>query len=382
MCDTLALLGGEKGLIFAKNSDRHPGESQIVEYNKAGKHSRITKMTYTEAETSGEAAGTVISRPSWMWGAEMGFNEYGVVAGNEAVFTKRRFHRSGMTGMDLLRLGLEESRTSREMVDVMARYVENYGIDGSNGQYKEEYYDDLYLVADKNEIYVLGTFGKTCLYEKRSDMASISNVPFEFGTSGAGSNFNPRIRKIYTYLGSGRSRLSKSSEFLSQSGKNKDVEAFMSFMRSHEADPFSPARCTNADICMHSRGFTRPFQTANSMIFTIQAGRMESWITFSPNPCMSLYKPVIISNGEAVGINYGESYWKQSEAIHQSLSGISPKSYRRIGDILNGYQGDIIRLWRQSDHSNMEKTLEEIGKIDSYAIQFEKTMADNIENYR
>ncbi len=49
----------------------------------------------------------MLSKPSWMWGAEMGANEHGVVVGNEAVWTTLNDpytdSQERLLGMDLLR---------------------------------------------------------------------------------------------------------------------------------------------------------------------------------------------------------------------------------------------------------------------------------------
>ena len=48
----------------------------------------------------------ILSKPSWMWGAEMGANEHGVCIGNEAVWTKaldENDKTEKLLGMDLVR---------------------------------------------------------------------------------------------------------------------------------------------------------------------------------------------------------------------------------------------------------------------------------------
>lgn len=53
-----------------------------------------------------ETHAVILSRPSWLWGAEMGANEHGVCIGNEAVWTKEPVGKGeALLGMDLLRWG-------------------------------------------------------------------------------------------------------------------------------------------------------------------------------------------------------------------------------------------------------------------------------------
>lgn len=93
-------------VIFAKNSDRPRDEVQEVVFIPAGTHNPGSRLqcTYIEVEQVWKTHAVILSRPSWLWGAEMGANELGVCIGNEAVWTKEPVGEGeALLGMDLLR---------------------------------------------------------------------------------------------------------------------------------------------------------------------------------------------------------------------------------------------------------------------------------------
>ena len=119
MCDTLGLISGSFAL-FGKNSDRSPNEAQITEYYPARIHDEEeVACTYRLIPEVRETLGVLLSRPTWMWGAEIGVNEAGVAIGNEAVFTKGKYGDPSLTGMDLLRLALERGESAESAVNVI-----------------------------------------------------------------------------------------------------------------------------------------------------------------------------------------------------------------------------------------------------------------------
>ena len=64
------------------------------------------QCTYIEVEQVEHTHAVILSKPSWMWGAEMGANEHGVCVGNEAVWTKLlddSDQEERLLGMDMVR---------------------------------------------------------------------------------------------------------------------------------------------------------------------------------------------------------------------------------------------------------------------------------------
>lgn len=64
------------------------------------------QCTYIMVEQVEATQAVILSKPAWMWGAEMGANASGVVIGNEAVWTRMNDLSDcdeKLLGMDLVR---------------------------------------------------------------------------------------------------------------------------------------------------------------------------------------------------------------------------------------------------------------------------------------
>ncbi len=137
MCDTVVVVR-EGEVLFGKNSDRDPNEAQLLDWQPARSHPAGTALrcTWITIPQVRQTHAVLLSRPYWMWGAEMGANEHGVVVGNEAVFTRAPTQAAGLLGMDLVRLSLERATTAERAVDVLRGLLAAHGQGGRAG------YDD------------------------------------------------------------------------------------------------------------------------------------------------------------------------------------------------------------------------------------------------
>lgn len=179
-CDSLVALAGATdsgATIFAKNSDRPAWECQPLCDVPRVEHGgdAWVQCTYIRVRQARVTYRVIGSRPYWGWGFEHGVNEHGVAIGNHTVFTKEPVAPSGLTGMDLVRLGLERAQTASEAVQVMAELLATYGQGGSGFADKDWPYHNSFLVADAREAYVWETSGAHWALRRVRDVASVSN---------------------------------------------------------------------------------------------------------------------------------------------------------------------------------------------------------------
>lgn len=341
MCDSIGIRLKDRA-FFAKNSDRSPNEPQVIEFWPAANNTENKlKATYIEIDQVPKTHAMLLSRPVWSWGAEMGVNDCGVCIGNEAVFTKGAYGKSGLTGMDLVRLGLERSDSSKAALDAIIHLLEEYGQGGNCGYDHKFYYDNSFLIMDKNELYVLDTSNKEWAY-KKSDRASISNR-LSIGTDGTAyssdrtCDFKKRhLEPLYSYFSKSKDRQSLTQACLSDS---KTARELMGVLRTHadkNANMF--AKSSVGSVCMHAGGLVGD-HTTSSMV--VELGDITKiWVTGSSTPCISLFKPYAFGNEPVPPVFAGENpgakeYWNEHERFHRSLIGKAlPVEYYRQRDAL------------------------------------------------
>lgn len=351
MCDTLVALPaatGDGSTILAKNSDREPNEAQAITYVAGQQHpaGSTLQCTYIAIPQARETHAVLLSRPFWMWGAEMGANEHGVVIGNEAVFAKARVPRSGLTGMDLLRLGLERGHTADEALDVITGLLEAHGQGGSGGYQHPFYYHNSFIIADPRSAWVLETVDRQWVARRVTDVASISNgltigADFdrasahligyatengwrrdrgEFNFTATYSDFLRtrfsacRIRQPYTIGG------------LAAAQGRITVPHMMALLRGHAAG-YRPAAGSNADICMHyAGGPVRGSQTTGSLVAHLRPNAAPTyWLTGTSAPCLGIFKPFCLGElpgalGPEPAAHYDPAaLWWQGERLHRAV---------------------------------------------------------------
>lgn len=139
MCDTAVALPSvtkDKKIYFAKNSDRDPNESHYLEIIPWATHPEkaMVECTHFSIPHVRQTHAVLLAKLFWIWGAEMGVNEYGVAIGNEAIFSKIPAEKEpGLIGMDFLRLALERSDSSEQALHVIIELLEKYGQSGNCG---------------------------------------------------------------------------------------------------------------------------------------------------------------------------------------------------------------------------------------------------------
>jgi secernin len=180
VCDLLCALQPATGgpTLFAKNSDRPPGEAQPLEWLPPRTDQGPIRATHVEVDPApGGTLGVLGSRPAWGWGLEHGVNEAGVAVGNATIYTTLdpRTLPPALTGMDIVRLALERSPDTAAAVDEIVRLVEQVGQGGTCYEDRDHPYFSSFLVADPTRAVVIETSGGLWAAEEVERSRATSN---------------------------------------------------------------------------------------------------------------------------------------------------------------------------------------------------------------
>jgi secernin len=302
MCDTFvalsdATLSGD--VIFGKNSDRPAGEIQDVVTIPALTHSAdaLLECTYLTIPQAPQTLAVILSKPRWMWGAEMGVNQCGVAIGNEAVWTIEPYRTTGLLGMDLVRLGLERGKTALDALKIIIQFLEEYGQGGNCAENFVMNYHNSFLIADRAEAWVLETAGKYWIAERVTwGTRSISN---NLSIRNAGTIRHPELipsameqgfctsqddfdfAKIFAEVDvedcpSPDSREGRVLQLCQLNQGKFTQETAQNILRDHRGN-----------VCMHGT-----FVSAGSQISSLSPVGDEHWFIEQPFPCQQAYKKI------------------------------------------------------------------------------------------
>ena len=320
MCDTLvAIVPGR--VLFAKNSDRDPNEAQHLTWHPAREHPRGARLRCTHV-TIAQAPHThavLLARPFWLWGAEMGANAHGVVIGNEAVFTDAPAEPHGLTGMDLVRLGLERGGTAREAVDVIAALIEAHGQGGGCGHEHPGFtYQASFLVADAAGGFVVESVGRRVEVATIAGAATISNAL----TLPVLRGHRDRLRSAVAAADA------RQACTLAAARAARGVGDLWAALRDHRG-PRPAYHLLNGGMaapCMHAGGAVASSQTAGSWVAELTSTGARHWVTATAAPCLSLWKPVAVDAPLDLGPPPRDradatSLWWKHERLHRRIVG-------------------------------------------------------------
>ncbi len=155
MVVALARATADGATLFGHNSNRPPGEAASLVLTPGREHSpgetvRATQLSLPQARHTWAVLG---GRAGAAWGYVHGVNEKGVAIGCTALDTRLGGEEQGLTGPDLVRLGLERSATACQAMEAITDLIGRHG-QGQAGC------DSALLISDVREAYVLEATGR------------------------------------------------------------------------------------------------------------------------------------------------------------------------------------------------------------------------------
>jgi secernin len=362
-------------MVFAKNSDRPPGEIQLAApFGRRGSAGCTLRTQYLSIGDHGAHA-ALLSCPTWLWGAEHGVNEYGVAIGNERVRTTHDAARAapGLIGMDLVRLGLERARSAEEAMGVMTELLTTHGQGGVADAAHGQAYDSSFLIADPGNAFLLDTAGRhyaATLFPAGTAISNRLSTRRQWTTASPGFEAGGDFDEFRDHDEDTRYadvRLAASRRFLDD---HRDggltPAATAAHLRDHGQGPWGalgasgpadpPPASVHADfsgvtVCMHVRGHS---VTTASMIAVLptdlrSGAPVRAYVALG-SPCVSVFVPAFPRTvaGPPPFVPFelsNERMWKAADTLRRCVED-EPAAIADIRTALDPVENE---LWAEAD---------------------------------
>jgi dipeptidase len=319
MCDTVVVVDEDR-VLFGKNSDRDANEAQVLSWVPARDYRAgdVLRCTWRSIPQVRRTNAVLLCRPFWMWGAEMGANEHGVVIGNEAIFAREPLEDDGLLGMDLVRLGLERAQTADAAKNVICELIARHGQGGRCGYDKPGFsYHNSFMIADTGGAWVVEAAGR------KVATRHIDQGAYAISNGITLAELSPREDRIRPRVAMASQRRNRVQSLLDSA---RDAQQVMRALRDHGDGNERPRyRRLNGAIaapCMHAGGWLAASQTVGSFVAELGQSEQRYWATGTAAPCLGVFRPVSVARGHDVGSPTGkrdDSLWWRFEAIHRAM---------------------------------------------------------------
>jgi secernin len=367
---SLGTYSKDGSVIFGKNSDRTGNEAQLITHKPRTRYSigEQVKCTHITIPQITETAEILMSQPYWIFGCEMGCNEYNVAIGNEAIPSTEQVRETGLLGMDLIRLGLERGKSAKDTLKIIIDLLEKYGQGGIH-TLKGMKNNNSFIIADPQEAYVLEAAGEWWIVERVEGYRSISNrisirgkgdlrkegiieYAIENGYCKDDDDFDFKMTFSSVPLPEKWPLDSREGCSLNQLSTNKGritPALMMEFLREHEVG-----------ICLHGRSDR---SVGSQVSHLLKDQKSVHWFTGSTIPCLSIFKPYIfpysgkstLEPGPYTDINpewywvrhdnYVKSYVKKPKIVnperslyYEKLKAVETEIVKRVDNIFSNVQ--------------------------------------------
>jgi len=414
-CDTMvALNGSTKGgnTVFAKNSDRPHNEPQPLIQVEAADHSGgFSRTQFVDVPQVGHTYRHVGSKPYWCAGYEHGYNEHQVVIGNEALPSLLpESSEPKLVGMEVLRLGLERSKSAEEAVEVITALVSEFGQGKFWNSARVRTYDNIFLISDPASAYVVECVGHDWAVKQVESITSISNIA-QIGADA--DRVSPGAKAKATKLGlfemgfgdkfafgsafadlenssSGLARQCRSDAMLGRGAGQLDVRAMIEVLTDHsDGENTDEARVVDLagdlSICLHRNTVDSTGASTASLVADLCATdeRLPIYWTGLYSPCMTVFLPNFIE-GELPGMlgiggefESTDSPWWDFYRLTEHGVKAGPEVRAEIRSELANLQNELFESAYEVAKNGRE--LIENGVGDSAVEMLTKYMAENAE---